>query len=781
MKSVLNIIQAVVLAGFFVLVPARPVPAETGLVKVGVLAKRGAEITEQRWNLMGNYLEAHVPGYSFLIIPLDFVNVRRAVEKEEVDFILTNSGYYIELEAAYGVSRIATLKNMLGDQVATTFGGVIFTQAGRKDINRLTDLKGKSFMAADKVSLGGWRMAWRELKDAGLDPARDFNPLSFGGTHDAVVYAVLEGRVDAGTARTDTIERMAAEGKVDPAAFKVLGARSDQTGFPFLLSTRLYPEWPWAKLEHTPDDLAEKVAIALLSMGPDEPAAREAQIAGWTVPLDYKPVHALMRELHLGPYQDLGRVRLEDVVREYLFYMLGGLAVVLFLTGTTGYVVRLNRKLERTRADLNRAYDQLEERVRQRTAQLSWANERLLDENTERRRIEEELRRQKDFNDNIIHTASAMILTLDEEARITEFNDHAEWLTGYIRSEVMGRDFAGLFIPESQRSAYYQFFRDFYRGVAGQSEHENEVLCRDGSVRTVSWRNSFLQDAQGRALAVLLIGVDVTDRRRAEKLGRLQREQLIQADKMVALGTLVAGVAHEINNPTTAIMMNAPNIARMWRGLEPILDQHLRENGDFEVGNWSYIQLRERVPLLLEGIHDGARRVKRIVADLKDFARHEGATGAVPIDVNQAVDRSLSLLSNMIKKSTKDFRLDKAEELPRVLARSQRIEQVIINLVMNACQALADDTKGIRVSTAYDPETVTVRVTVEDDGMGIAPENLSRVTDPFFTTKRETGGTGLGLAICSTIVGDHGGSLQFESRSGQGTRATMALPAWKKG
>ena len=780
------------MAAIWLVMPGRA-SAEVQQVKIGVLAKRGTELAERHWGPTAEYLNQKIDGYVFSIVPLDFDNVRWAVKEEAVDFIVTNTGYYIELEAAYGVSRIATLKNLLAGHAVKLFGGVIITRADRTDINNLKDLKDRTFMAVEQKSLGGWRMAWRELKDRGIVPEQYFSVLSFGGTHDAVVYAVLDGRVDAGTVRSDTLERMASEDKIDLTAVKVLNPQTDDPSFPFLRSTRLYPEWPWAKLRHTPDDLAEKVTIALLRLPQDSSAAKAALIAGWTVPLDYQPVHVLMRELQIGPYKNIGRVTIDAVVREYYAYLATALAILLILALTTGYVTRLNRSLARIRSELdwqlehrkaaedalNRAYDELELRVQKRTLELSEANERLLEENVERKRVQEELRRQKEFNENIIRTASAIILTLDENGDITEFNEYAQKMTGYGKAEAAGRNWVRLCVPENERSERLRQIKDLFRGIETESIYESDMVCKDGSRRPVAWQNSLLKDQDGRIFALLAIGVDLTERRRAEKQARLQHEQLIQADKMVALGTLVAGVAHEINNPTTSIMMNAPNIGKMWQGLAPVLEDRYREGGDFPVGNWQYSQIRERLPLLLDGISDGARRVKRIVADLKDYARHEGSPGAVPVDVNRVVNKALSLLSNLIKKSTKRFSVELSPELPEVLARSQRLEQVVINLVMNACQALADDQGGVFISTSHNRPAGTVNIIVRDEGTGIPARHLNRLTDPFFTTKRESGGTGLGLAICSRIVNDCGGTMRFQSEEGRGAAVIVTVPVFK--
>ena len=150
-------------------------------VKIGVLAYRGPETAHEMWTPTAEYLSAQLPSYSFIIVPLKFEEINPAVQKGEVDFILANSSIYVELENYYGVTRIATMKNLSSAGGYTTlFGGVIFTKADRNDISSLEDLKGKSFMAVDETSLGGWRVAWREFKAKGVDPYHDFAVFKFG-------------------------------------------------------------------------------------------------------------------------------------------------------------------------------------------------------------------------------------------------------------------------------------------------------------------------------------------------------------------------------------------------------------------------------------------------------------------------------------------------------------------------------------------------------------------------------------------------------------------------
>jgi len=276
--------------------------ATDSTVKIGVLAKRGVEHCLAQWSPTADYLTEALPGQRFEIVPIDFDHITPMVEKGAVDFILTNPSIYVELEIKYGVNRIATLKNKRLSGTYTTFGGVIFCLKNRQDIQNMLDLKGKSFMGVEKTSFGGWLMAWREMKEAGLDPFSDFTSLQFGGTHDAVVYAVRDRKVDAGTVRTDTLERMQMEGKINLADFRVINENGgDHLHLSFLRSTREYPEWPMAKIKHTPDPLAEKVAIKLIEMPSDSKAAVSALCSGWTIPLNYQSVHECLKYLKVGP------------------------------------------------------------------------------------------------------------------------------------------------------------------------------------------------------------------------------------------------------------------------------------------------------------------------------------------------------------------------------------------------------------------------------------------------------------------------------------------------
>lgn len=260
----------------------------------------------------------------------------------------------------------------------------------------------------------------------------------------------------------------------------------------------------------------------------------------------------------------------------------------------------------------------------------------------------------------------------------------------------------------------------------------------------------------------------------------LQQQQLIQADKMTSLGTLVSGVAHEINNPTGLILFNLPMLEKVYQAGAVSLEERFRREGDFLIGGLKYSILREESEKIFSEMLEGAARIKRIVDDLKDFARKDGSELAEDIDLNQVLMAAVRLVDNSIKKATSHFQMTCCEPLPVFKGNTQRIEQVIINLLLNACQALSSPEQGISVRTYPDEKEKGIVLEVRDEGEGIAEDQIAHLTDPFYTTKRERGGTGLGLAISAGIIEEHQGRLSFRSKLGSGTVVSIHLPVQRK-
>ena len=327
--------------------------AEDSIIKIGVLANRGPELCLAKWSLTGEYLSHKISGKKFIMVPLDFDQVSNAVKNGEIDFVLPNSPFYVELEVLYNVNRIATVKNKVFNKSYTEYASVVFTKKERDDIRRYKDLKGKTYVAVHKRSMGGWMMAWREFKKVGIDPFKDFAKVDFAQTHDAVVYAVRDGKADAGNVRTDLLERMQAEGKIQVSEFKVIHEHGGgKHHLPFVHSTRAYPERPLAKLKHTSDLLAEKVTIALIEMEPDSRAAKAANIMGWTIPANYQLVHDCLKELKIGPYKNFGKITITDIFKKYWYVLLLISALILLMAISMVIFIKLNKTIRESNKKL---------------------------------------------------------------------------------------------------------------------------------------------------------------------------------------------------------------------------------------------------------------------------------------------------------------------------------------------------------------------------------------------------------------------------------------------
>ncbi len=359
------IIAAIVL----LLLPLTTSHADT--FRVGVRAHHGIYQATLQWQATFDYLTKKIPGHKFVMVPIvSLRELQQQVAQKKFDFVLTNPSSYVEMEVRYGASAILTLRNNLHGRPYSQFGSVIFTLKKRSDINTIADLKGKRLVAVSEPAFGGWRVAQREMLLAGFDPYRQAKSISFsGGIQQDVVRIVQLGNADVGIIRTDTLERMAEEKKISLVDFKIINERAS-IDFPFLLSTRLYPEWALVRLRHTPIDISKQVALALLTMSPAEEPAVKGKYTGWTVPEDYQPVHELMKDLRIGPYKNYYENPLEHFLSTYFWQISFAAIALLVLLILFLYIYHINRKLNLATAEQEKLMAELEQRVEQRTRDL---------------------------------------------------------------------------------------------------------------------------------------------------------------------------------------------------------------------------------------------------------------------------------------------------------------------------------------------------------------------------------------------------------------------------
>ncbi len=348
-------------------------------------------------------------------------------------------------------------------------------------------------------------------------------------------------------------------------------------------------------------------------------------------------------------------------------------------------------------------------------------------------------------------------------------------------AELLARFSEGIAIL--QKTGQYQAIYDKWLGIHEQPRITWERVVKYGAmvllplvlilIGTVVWSRTLQKRVAQRTDE---LAREVLERKRALEELRRHQDKLVQADKMASLGILVSGVAHEINNPNGLILLNLPILKDVYADAGEMLERRFREEGDFLLGGVSYARMRQEIPLMLEEMSEGAKRIKRIVEDLKDFARRDDSVRMDPFDLNAVVRAAVRLVETSIRKATNHFTAEYDDRLPLLRGNAQRIEQVVVNLVINACQALVDSSGRISLVTFFDPQSGCATLRIQDDGTGILPEHLPHLTDPFFTTKREAGGTGLGLSISAGIVKEHGGTLAFDCPPEGGTIVTLTLP-----
>ncbi|MDD4856945.1 MAG: ATP-binding protein [Candidatus Krumholzibacteria bacterium] len=258
-------------------------------------------------------------------------------------------------------------------------------------------------------------------------------------------------------------------------------------------------------------------------------------------------------------------------------------------------------------------------------------------------------------------------------------------------------------------------------------------------------------------------------------LEKTYEQQLQQADKLASLGQLVSGIGHEINNPNQFIRGNIKILKQSLEDLLPIVEEYVKTHPDLRIAKLNYDFWRQHIMVLVDDMDHGSQRIKGIVEGLRTFARKDEGLLVDTIDINTLVEASTRLVHNEVHKRA-DIELDLGEGLPSFTGNAQKVEQVLVNLLVNASQAMHDDVRGlIKVRTRVEDSAVCIDV--EDNGVGMNEKTQKQIFDPFFTTKRAKGGTGLGLAIVYRILEEHGGNISVKSKVGAGTTFTIRIPS----
>ena len=688
------------------------------LIRIGVLSHRGDEVTRQTWAPTAQYLSDTLDSYRFEIIPLDFDEIDSAVSNASVDFLLVNSGIYVNMEVRYRISRIVTLNNRIGDIPLNVFAGVIFARKVRNDIQDIRSLRGKKFMAVDETSLGGFQMAWLLMQKEGIDPYKDFSSISFAGTHDAVVMAVKNGFVDIGTVRSGILEKMAANGDIRLDEFKIISPVI-YDGFPYIHSTSLYPEWPFSKLKHTSNSLAQKVAVALLQMSSLH-TSEIVRYAGWTVPLDYQLVHELFKKLNLPPYEQSGRFTLLDAIKRYWKIVTIILVFLLMMTIMSTWIVRLNAQLKKSKRSLEYQHDL------------------------------------------ILNSVCDGIYGVDTQGNCVFMNLSMKQNTGWDISDFQNANQHDLLhhthvdgtLHKSEECPVYLSFKDKQTRFV-----DDDIFWKkDGSNFPVEYSSTPMFDHKGDTIGSVVVYRDISERKLADEEKRRHQKEIVHMARLNTMGEMASGIAHELNQPLTAIATNSFACIQML------------ESGGIA---------KDKLVDILETIGLQADHSGEIIKQLRQFVRKEQPERSI-IDINDLIVEVLLFIEPEARKSNVKIIRRMDENLYKVLAQPIQIEQVLLNLLKNSIEALqvmSKENRKLTIKTEVAGGNAVV-VTIEDNGPGIDNKIKEGLFVPFVTSKND--GLGLGLSISQGIIESHHGNLYLHSDDGGGTVFRFTLPVASK-
>jgi PAS domain S-box-containing protein len=395
----------------------------------------------------------------------------------------------------------------------------------------------------------------------------------------------------------------------------------------------------------------------------------------------------------------------------------------------------------------------------------------------ERNRTEEALRKTNTFLKNILDSSSSIsILSTDLEGTVLFWNKGAENIFGYKADEMVGRQkIDTLYSDDETKKVTKELSASLLKDREGKSCEIKEIT-KNGRELCIHLTLSPRFDENGEIVGILGIGEDITERVQAEEALKNSQEKLYQAQKMDTLGTLVAGMAHEINNPINLIMYNISLFQKVWHDCLPVLNQYGGKEPGRKYGGLTYDFLEENSDRLLSDMDMAANRVAKIVSDLKNFARQSNVVDKSSMQINTAVENALRLAQTSLRKSGVELEVDLVSDLPLLKGNLQNIEQIILNLVINAVQAIDHDQGVVRIATGFQNKDRRIFVSITDNGCGVAPDISDKLFDPFVTDKQAEGGTGLGLSVTYSLVNAHDGEIVFQSNKEKGTTFTVFLP-----
>lgn len=448
--------------------------AQTEDLHLGVIAPYGTVESIERWQPTVDFLNTRIEGSKIQLRPYVSVDeMAVAAGLGVVDYIITTPSSYVALETSVGASKLLSLVSAWQGVPLSRFGSVVFTLQKNGDVLTFRDLRGMNVLAVGRHAFGGWQMVKEEFIELGLDPEKFLNSVTFAnGSQNDIVYAVLNGTTDAGIVRTGTLEQMAANGLINIEDFHIVAQRTVE-GFPFALSTDLYPEWYFAELPTAPQELTGLISESLLGLDPESREAVAGRYYGWRPPLSDHRVHLMLQNLRAPPYETFGLVSAKVILMSYKYWILVVAAGLVAVVTLLSFIARRNVQLSRARGEI----------IRLRESELNFKN-RARDEH-------------------------AIVTITDAKGVITFANDKFIEISGYSSEELIGNTHAMLKSGTHDEKFYADLWSTIKSGRVWFGDVQNR--CKDGSLYWLKTTIVPNLDENGLPIEFVTMRTDITD------------------------------------------------------------------------------------------------------------------------------------------------------------------------------------------------------------------------------------------------------------------------------
>jgi PAS domain S-box-containing protein len=419
---------------------------------------------------------------------------------------------------------------------------------------------------------------------------------------------------------------------------------------------------------------------------------------------------------------------------------------------------------KRAEESLLKAHEELEIKVKERTHKLTKANKAL-------KETTDHLSLILEFLPIVSYTCNA-----DENLKITFVSNRVKEITGYTPAQFTGNHsfWQEHIHPEDQIHVLKKLESATKKGTY---KLEYRFQTADGSYRWISDHRRLIKPGNRSRSYMVGAWQDITEDKRIRQEGEFHLQQMIQSHKLKALGEVVTGVAHEINNPVSFIANNITMLEEMWNAVEPILASDGASHPDWGDKGIGYVEVCTNMKEIIEEFKTASQRIKRVIAGLKEFARTDETVEKKPVKIEEVIQGVMIIVGAQVRKTVSRMDIYVDSNLPPVQGHFQKIEQVIANLLINAHQSITPDRKGRIIITArYIERLNAILIEIEDNGIGMKKEVLDHIFEPFFTTRRDLEGTGLGLSISYGLIKEHHGIIGVLSRPNIGSRFSIYLP-----